>query len=443
MTNKSWAAGMATVQWFMFLLAGSMAFPIIIGHIYQLSAEDISGLMQRTFLVVGIATLIGGWLGHRLPIIDGPAGIWIGVFVLMGQMAFLHGQDPIHNLRLLEGSMLLAGGILAVLGALGWMGKMLQVFTPLVNGVYLIIITFQLSGTMLKGMLGTSGASAEVEPGVAAVSFLTFLLVVALSIWGRKWLKSYAVLIGMIAGWAAFALINGGDTPLKSSAIVSLPEVFAWGLPRLDAGTIISSIIVALVLVSGVIISVSSMQQVLEERGQQLTETLGRKGRLARGGLISGVSTLLSSVFSTIATIPFSVSAGFVRTTGQTRMLPFFIACVLFAAASFFPVVYTFLSTLPEPVANAAMLALFSQMIGIGIHSILKEPLDQRRLTILSLSLMLGTGVMFLPAAVFAGLPTVLQYIMSNGVMVGILTALVLEQSWRNKKIAVDKGKQV
>ncbi|MED4600822.1 purine/pyrimidine permease [Paenibacillus validus] len=440
MKNGSWGTAMASIQWFMFLLAGSIAFPIIIGHAYQLPADEISGFMQRTFLVVGVSTLLGGWLGHRLPIVDGPAGIWVGVFVLMGQMAFLNQQDPMENLRLLEGSMLLAGTILAVLGAAGWMEKMLKLFTPLVNGVYLIILTFQLSGAMLKGMIGFSGTSTPIEPGNVAVSFSVFLLVLALSIWGKSWMKSYAVLTGMIAGWVVFVLVNGGESMPRATALVSLPDLFAWGLPRLDAGTFISSVMVSLVLVSSVIVSVSSMRQVLSEREQMTGQPVGREGRLEKGGLISGVSTILASVFSTIATVPFSVSSGFVRTTGQTRMLPFFIACLAFAAASFFPFVYAFLSTLPEPVANAAMLALFSQMVGIGISSVLKETLDQRRLTILGLSLTLGTGVMFLPQAVFSGLPTVLQYIMSNGVLVGILTALLLEQTWLPKQAPVSEG---
>jgi xanthine/uracil permease len=86
------------------------------------------------------------------------------------------------------------------------------------------------------------------------------------------------------------------------------------------------------------------------------------------------------------------------------------------------------------------MLALFSQMVGIGVSSVLKETLDQRRLTILGLALTIGTGDMFLPQAIFSGLPTVLQYIAGNGVLVGILTALILEQLWRPEPAAAGNG---
>ena len=150
---------------------------------------------------------------------------------------------------------------------------------------------------------------------------------------------------------------------------------------------------------------------------------------------------MLSSVFSAVGVVPFSVAAGFVRMTGQSRMLPFFIASIALAIISFFPKVYSVLAMLPGPVAYAAMLASFTSMAGIGISSVLKEPLDQRRLTILSTALSLGTGVMFLPQAIFTALPTVLQYVFSNGVMVGMLVALIFEQVWRPTKVETNIAK--
>ena len=158
-----------------------------------------------------------------------------------------------------------------------------------------------------------------------------------------------------------------------------------------------------------------------------------KKGSFKSAGIISGINTMLSGIFSTVGVVPFSVAAGFVRMTGQSRMLPFFIASIALAVISFFPTVYSLLAMLPGPIAYAAMLASFTSMAGIGISSVLKEPLDQRRLTILSTALSLGTGVMFLPPAIFSALPTVLQYVFSNGVMVGMLVALIFEQVWRPK----------
>ena len=436
MKNSKLDTGIGSLQWFIFLLANSLTIPIIVGQVFQLSPVEISGLMQRTFLIVGVTSLLSGWLGHRLPIPDGPAGIWLGVFTLMGQMAVAQGVEKAGgSLQLLEGAMLLTGAFLIIIGLTGWMTKLLKLFTPLVNGVYLTILGFQLSGMFLKGMMGVSNTSTQIQPGIVILSFGIFILVLALSVWGKGWLKSYAVLIGMIVGSIAFILFFGSQPMPETTSIISLPDVFAWGAPSLDAGMFVSSIMVAFVLISSIIASVAAMQQVFSEKAEHTNEKLQKKGSLKSAGIISGINTILSSVFSTVGVVPFSVAAGFVRMTGQSRMLPFFIASIALAVISFFPTVYSLLAMLPGPIAYAAMLASFTSMAGIGISSVLREPLDQRRLTILSTALSLGTGVMFLPTAIFSALPTVLQYVFSNGVMVGMLVALIFEQVWRPKQV--------
>ena len=73
--------------------------------------------------------MLSGWLGHRLPIPDGPAGIWLGVFTLMGQMAVAQGVEKAGgSLQLLEGAMLLTGAFLIIIGLTGWMTKLLKLF---------------------------------------------------------------------------------------------------------------------------------------------------------------------------------------------------------------------------------------------------------------------------------------------------------------------------
>ena len=437
MRNSKLDTGIGSIQWFIFLLANSLTIPIIVGQVFQFSPVEITELMQRTFFIVGVSSLLAGLLGHRLPIPDGPAGIWLGVFTLMGQIAVAQGIGKVGgSLQLLEGAMLLTGAFLIIVGLSGWMTKLLKLFTPLVNGVYLTILGLQLSGMFLKGMIGVKDATSKIQPGIVILSFAIFILVLVLSVWGRGWLKSYAVLIGMVVGSIAFIILFGSQPMPKTSSIISLPDVFAWGMPKLDAGMFVSSIMVAFVLISSIIASVAAMKQVFAEKADEgeNENKIRKQGSLKSAGIISGINTMLSGIFSTVGVVPFSVAAGFVRMTGQSRMLPFFIGSIILAVISFFPTVYSLFAMLPGPVAYAAMLASFTSMAGIGISSVLKEPLDQRRLTILSTALSLGTGVMFLPPTIFSALPTVLQYVLSNGVMVGMLVALIFEQVWRPKQ---------
>jgi len=430
-----------SLQWFIYLLANSLTIPIIVGEVFELSTVEISTLMQRTFLVVGVSSFLSSLFGHRFPICDGPAGIWLGVFVLMGQMVVTQGLDKMGALQLLEGAMFLTGVFLVVIGLTGWMNKLLRIFTPLVNGVYLTLLGFQLSGTFLKGMIGVSTTSTIEDPGNVIVAFVIFILVLVLSIWGKGWLKSYAVLIGIIVGSTAFFLINGIDPNMpNTSTIISFPNVFAWGLPKLNTSIIVSAIMITFVLISSIIACLAAMKQVFEDPTFEIPAEKSNQNRgfLKNTGIVSGINTMLSSVFSTVGVVPFAVSAGFVRMTGQSRMLPFVLASITLTVISFFPTVYSALSMLPGPIAYAAMLASFTTMVGMGISSVLKEPLNQRRLTILSAALSIGTGVLLLPVSVFMALPTLLQYLFSNGVMIGLLIAIILEQAWGPPKMEVN-----
>lgn len=429
MKNKIlFRTGMFSVQWFVFLVANSLILPIVVGQIFAMPADETIGLIQRMFFVAGVSSLITGWFGHRLPIADGPAGIWVGIFVLMGQLAASQGSGPRPMLQLLEGGMLVTGLIVVLISSLGWVRKMLSVVTPLVTGVYLIMLTLQLSGTMLKGMVGMNGAAGSADRVSVVISFGVFLLVLGLSIWGKKGVRSFAVLFGVIAGWIAFGLVYGVGNAPQTTSWFRAPELFAWGTPSLNSGMLATSVIVAFILISSVIASRSAMDLAAGQGDPQ-----EHVPSLNKGGLAAGLSNALCSLFSAIGVVPLTISAGFVRLTGQKNMTPFYAACALLVVVSFLPGVYSFLSLLPPQVANAAMLASFAQMIGIGMRSILKEPLNERRLTILGLALSFGTGVMFLPQDLFSGLPTLFQYLLGNGVMVGMIVTVLLEQSWREK----------
>ncbi|SOC06035.1 xanthine/uracil permease [Ureibacillus xyleni] len=417
------------LQWFIFLLANSLTIPIIVGQVFQLPPEEISGLMQRTFFVVGLSSLLSGFLGHRLPIPDGPAGIWLAIFTLMGQMAMIEGVSHVNNsLQLLEGAMILAGIILLVVSITGWMTKLLTYFTPLVNGVYLTILGFQLCSIFLEGMFDVNPTSTSIQMGVVLLSFGTFLLVLFLGVWGKGWLKSYAVLIGMVIGSVLFILFFGTHSFPKKDSIISFPEIFAWGPPKIDTSMIVSAILVAIVLILSIIASIAAMKHVLSTQNEHRKE-----GTLKSAGVISGANTIISAIFSVVGVVPYTVTASFVQMTGQNKMKPYIIASFLLAFIAFFPSIYTIFAMLPGPIANGAMLASYTTMAGIGISTVLKEPLDQRRITILSISLSLGISVMFLPEVVISAFPPLLQYVISNGVMVGLITALILEHVWKTK----------
>ncbi|WJX04424.1 purine/pyrimidine permease [Bacillus cereus] len=415
---------MGTLQWFIFLLANSIALPIVVGGLFHLTTEEIFYLMQRTFFVVGISSFLQGWLGHRLPIADGPAGSWVGVFTVLAYATA--GQDQLHStLQILELGMIISGVILIGLGVTGFIGRILFLFTPLVTGTFLLLLCLQLSGVFLKGMLGITATISQIDGFTAMIAFSIFLFVIILSNFGKGFVKSYAVLIGLISGWVIFLIAGKVTIPSQVTHFVQLPHIFAWGLPKWNTGMAVSSFVMVCILVSNTVAAIIAINQATIHKA-----TIEQK-QLKDGTWVGGISHIISSVFSTVGVVPLPATAGFIRLTKQKYIRSFLMACALLVVMSLFPSIIRYLASLPSAVASAVLMASFVQLIGIGFNNIKQVPMSERNVTILGVAVLFGSGVMFLPSGVLQSLPSVMQYIFGNGLFVGTVVSILLEQIWR------------
>ncbi|PQZ58442.1 MULTISPECIES: purine/pyrimidine permease [Bacillus] len=418
---------MGTLQWFIFLLANSIALPIVVGGLFHLTTEEVFYLMQRTFFVVGISSFLQGWLGHKLPIADGPAGSWVGVFTVLAYATV--GQDQLHStLQILELGMMVAGVVLIGLGVTGFIGRILFLFTPLVTGTFLLLLCLQLSGVFLKGMLGITATVSQIDEFTALIAFGIFLFVVILSNFGKGFVKSYAVLIGLVSGWIIFLIAGKVTIPSQVTHFVQLPHIFAWGIPKWNTGMAVSSFVMVCILVSNTVAAIIAINQATIHKA-----TVEQK-QLRNGTWVGGISHMISSLFSTVGVVPLPATAGFIRLTNQKYMRSFLFACVLLVGMSLFPSIIRYLASLPSAVASAVLMASFVQLIGIGFHNIKQVPLSERNVTILGVAVLFGCGVMFLPSVALQSLPSVMQYIFGNGLFVGTVVSILLEQIWRTEK---------
>jgi xanthine/uracil permease len=418
---------METIQWFVFLLASSVAMPIIIGSIYQMDFAEVSGLMQRTFFTVGIASFLQATFGHRLPIVEGPAGIWISIFSVMAITGVHSGTSLTGTLRTLETTMLVTGLFMFLFGIFKISQKILPIFTPLVTGTFFFLLTVQLSGTFLKGMLGLQDSSNTIQVTEAILAFITFFSVLGLSTFAKGWISSYAVFIGIVIGWITYVILLGWPNHQQTVSLFSIPEWFAFGPPTFDLSIIPIAFITAIISISNVVASVVAAKQTLgyvsEDNGAQVN----------RGTTFSGINHGLAGIFSSIANVPLATSAGFIALTGQKRKMPFIYATMILIIIAFFPPIVSFISSIPSPIANAALMASFVQLVGLAINNITLLPLDSRKVTIIGVAYLIGMGTMFLPTEAFANLPSVIQNLMSNGLLVGTGLVILIEQLWKRK----------
>lgn len=420
----------SAIQWMAFMIAGSIAAPIAIADIYHLSPVETSAFVERTIFVLGIAGLLQGIIGHRLPINEGPAGLWWGVFTIYAGFVGTLYTSNIETLRELSGGMLLSGVFFFIFSAFGLIQKLAKLFTPSITFIYLFLLILQLSGSFIKGMFGLTSGVHQIQITTAILCTIIILLTFYLGQVRIQWIKQFSIMIGMIIGWILFIIFGIAPEVPKSHSWISFPEIFSFGIPKLDSGIIVTSFFITILLITNMIASVRVMEEVIN-----MKETK-KNTRYKQAGFISGINQLAGGLFSSIGPVPISGAAGFVSQTGINSIRPFILGSLIVTIISLLPPIMNVMSALPAPVGYAVTFVIFTKMVGLALSEIDKT--TDRQITYFSagIGFLIGVGVMFLPAEATTGLPVVVASIINNGLILGTLFAVITEQYllWKKKR---------
>ncbi|WP_077325042.1 purine/pyrimidine permease [Virgibacillus siamensis] len=409
-----------SLQWALFILMSSVVVPIAIASNYGLHDIATIEFVQRTLFVLGLAGILQVLFGHLMPIQEGPAGLWWGVFTLYAGLGTVLFGSHNETLRVLQYAFLLSGIIFIILSFFGWVEKLARLFTPTIVGIYLILLVAQLSGSFFHGMFGLNGENHTVKLGVLLLS----LLIIILSYCFMKIPKigHYSVLFSIVFGWLLFYIFDFSKPVTEVNQFIKPPEIFAFGIPRVEPNMIIMVFIITLLLLANLLATVSVVQQVLKRHNVRTYNN-----RLKQTGIISGVNQLLAGLFSAIGAVPISGSAGFIKTTKITSRKPFIIGSLIIICISFFPPFTAFVAALPEAVGYAAIFPVFASIISLALQEFEAVKNKEILFRVAGISLFAGIGTMFIPSEAFAGISPLLVSILSNGLVFGALIAIIVE----------------
>lgn len=414
----------SSAQWMVFIMTSVIVAPLSVGNAFGMSQPEIAELLQRTFFVMALASFLQGSFGHKLPILNGPAGLWWGVFLMYAGFASSTGNPEVF-LRSLELGLLISGVLFLLVSGFRKMNVVEKMFTPMVTGTYLILLVAQLGGPFMKGIFGVGYSSKGVDLVVALCAVATMVLAIVLSRSKNRFLSSYSVLISLTFGWLLFAIV-GIAQPITSEvgAWFALPEIFAFGVPTFNIGVVLTSIFTAFILMANMVASMNVVAGVT-----------GKKDDLNynRSGFVMGINQALTGLFAAVGGVPMATAAGFISTTKIAERLPFLIGSVAMLVISLFPPVMSFFASIPMPVGYAVIFLSISSLIGMGFSNYRQELGDERSMFIISISLMIGFGTMFVPQEAWAGFPSAVTSILNNGLVVGVLLCIILEQIMKGK----------
>lgn len=417
--TNNWISGL---QWLFFIFTNIVVIPITVGNAFELSPGTIVNMLQLSFIVTGLACIVQAFLGHKRAIMEGQSGLWWGIILTLCSAAVAQGMP----LPILGGSLTVGIIITSILtfliGITGMGPRIAKLFKPAVMGVFMFLFGCQLIGIFLKGMLGipfgNQAAGAHIDVSISLLSIVIAIIVIVISVKAPTSVRRYGLLIGIIGGWITYALIFKPESAVSEATSFGL-ELFPLGAPAWDIGIIITTVIAGLLNTAntfGALKGTESMYKV---------ETTKAEYRASFS--ITGIFTLIAGFFGLVPNSPYVSSIGFLSQTGIINRVPFIFGGGMFLVMGLIPPVGHFFSQLPLSVGSAALFVSYLLLLNSSFNFFKQVEFNTVNIYRSAVPLFVGVVVMTLPATYFVTIPSVIRPVLSSGLLVGIILALLLE----------------
>ena len=393
-------------------------------------------LLQNAMLVAGLVTLLQlfaiGPVGGKVPIIMGTSSGFIGVF---NSVVANMGGGVIAYGAIMGASII--GGLME--GVLGFFLKPLRrFFPPVVTGTVVLSIGLSLISVGIGSFGGGSGAADY--GSIENLLLATFVLVVILIVkHGTKGFTSTSsILIGIIAGYIV-AFIMGFVLPTTGVTADGVEYTKAWVLnwdkvasanwfeiPKLmPVKPVFDMRAIAPVMIMFIVTAVETVGDI----SGVMVGGVGREAtdkELSGGVMCDGLGSSLAALFGVLPNTSFSQNVGLVAMTKVVNRIALASGAVFLILCGLIPKLGALISIMPQSVLGGAAVMMFSSIIVSGIQLITKEPLDARRLSIVSVALGVGYGMGVSPA-ILAHTPQAVQLMFGeSGIVPAAFVAILL-----------------
>lgn len=417
--TKSWIAGL---QWFFFIFANIVIIPITVGEAFGLEQLEIVPLLQLSFIVTGLACLAQALFGHRRPVLEGQSGLWWGIFLTLVATSAAQGMP----IEVLGGSLalgvIISGVITILIGVMGIAPAIAKLFNPSVMGVFMLLLGLTLIQIFLKGMLGipfgSASEQASINIPVAGLAIFIALLVIVISIKSPAKVRSYALLIGIIVGWILYTVIFSPTNGNSNGPQIGF-KFFPFGNLAWDTGVVLTAVLAGLLNISNTFGSLKGTDEMLQMK------TTNRD--YLSSFSITGLATVVAGIFGLVPYAPYVSSIGFLKQTNIYDRLPFIIGSFMFFMMGVIQPIGTFFSTLPLSIGSAVLFVAYLQLFNSSMEFFKGVSFNTLNVYRSAIPLFLGVIIMTFPASYFESIPAFIRPFMSNGLLVGIIAALIME----------------
>ncbi|MBF0754359.1 purine permease [Jeotgalicoccus nanhaiensis] len=403
------------------MYAGAVIVPLIVGNAIGLTPAQLTYLISIDIMMCGVATILQVWKnkfsGIGLPVVLGCTFTAVGPIINIANT---------YSIQSVYGAILVSGLIVVLIAS--FFSKLIRFFPPVVTGSVVTTIGLTLIPVAINDLAGGQGAEDFGSAVNLFLGFSTLIIILIILKFAKGFFGSIAILTGIIIGTVIGAFFGRVDfTPVLEASWLHLPQVFYFGTPEFHLLPILTMTLVALV-------SLVESTGVYFALGD-ITEKKIKGDDLKRGYRAEGMAIILGGLVNAFPYTTFSQNVGLIQISGVRRNKIIYIAGAMLIILGLAPKIGAATLAIPGPVLGGAMLAMFGMVISAGIKMLSHVDLNkQENMVIVAISLGMGLAVTVVPD-LFAVLPDNLSVITSSGIVMGSMTAIILNAVFNFKSI--------
>lgn len=395
-----------SMQWFV------LAVAVVITSLFIAVGSPAERVLyaQKVFALMGVATIVQVFWGHRMPIVVGPAAV-----LLVGIITALAVQGNEVNVNKIYTSVLIGGIAVTLLSMSRILEHVQRVFTPRIVMVILMLIAFTLS-TTIKNLIFPVGEQARHGFGLW-FTLLGLPLMALAAVRLRGVAKSLLVPGCLVVGCVVYYLVYGGFMDAVSNYRTSEGEILLTAL-EFDGSMIVAFLFCYVALLINDVGSIQALGGILQADEMQK--------RCRQGVGVTGVFNILAGALGVIGPVNYSMSPGVIASSSCASRYALVPAGVGLIVCAFVPDCIAVLSAIPNTVIGVILLYLMGTQLAASFSMMTSSGQAKGFEDCLVVGLPVMAALIFgsIPVDV---IPSILRPIVGNGFVMGVVLVVLLE----------------
>jgi xanthine permease XanP len=397
------------------VMSNSLIYPIILAREAGLSSSELLDFASVSMLALGVGTILlcarSRYTGCGYLCPAGFTQIYLGPSLL----ALERG-----GLALVFGMTVIAGLLQVAMAPL--LRRVRMLLPPEIAGLVIAVVGLSIAVIGVRYSLGITGKH-DIQPVFLAITGISLVAMIILNIWTKGYTRMFCVLIGMATGygasWAIGILNLSAAVPAGGVDLLRLPSFRLMKL-TFDPTLLAPFVVVALAGTLHLMGNVSTAQRINDD------DWVRPNFSSLSGGLRGhGIAAVFCGLVGSLGVNSYTSCIGVSTATGITSRNVAYAIGIIFALLSLVPAAAIVVATIPAPVVGAALFFTAAFVFTSGLQMITARMLDARKTIVIGLSF--GAAVMAdVYQDVFATVPTFLQPILGNALVLGTSCGVLL-----------------